>query len=171
MKTAVILATGSSMSQQIADYVMPRADIVIAVSDAYKLAPKAHALVSSDDAWWRAHPEAFDFEGEKYSVRTAGTQHEQSLGTGSNSGLLAMLVAQKKGAERILLCGFDMRGTHYFGPHPEGLKNTTPQRFETFKMQFARWQPKGLQILNCTPGSALHCYPFADLKEQLCLTC
>jgi hypothetical protein len=167
MKTAVILATGPSMSQAIADYALKRADLVIAVSDAYKLAPKAHALVSSDDAWWGAHPEALEFEGEKYSVRMPGTQHEQSLGTGSNSGLLAMLIAQKKGADRILLCGFDMHGTHYFGPHPEGLKNTTPHRFDVFKTQFERWKPKGLQILNCTPNSALRCYPFADLKEQL----
>jgi len=168
MKTAVILATGPSMSQAIADYAIAHADIVVAVSDAYKLAPKAHVLASSDAAWWAANPEAKLFEGEKYSAaEVINITRESSLGTGNNSGLLAMHLAHKKGAERILLCGFDMHGTHYFGKHPEGLKNTTPQRFEVFKNQFKRWKPKGVVVLNCTPNSALHCYPFADLKEQL----
>lgn len=167
MKTAIIIATGPSMSQAIADYAIGKG-LVIVVSDAYKLAPKADALVSSDAAWWAANPEALAFEGEKYSAADVkGVTRETTLGTGSNSGLLAMLIAHKKGAERILLCGFDMHGSHYFGKHPEGLKNTTAARFEVFKNQFARWKPKGVTISNCTVGSALRCYPFADLKEQL----
>jgi hypothetical protein len=71
------------------------------------------------------------------------------------------------GATRVLLLGFDLGGTHFFGPHPEGLKNTKLHRFEQFKRQFASYRPKGVEIINCTPGSALTCYPTATLDACL----
>jgi len=30
--------------------------------------------------------------------------------------------------------------------------------------------PTDRQIINCTPGSALDCFPFMDLEEALCLS-
>lgn len=39
---------------------------VIAVSDAYKMAPWAEALVSADAVWWRYHKPRF--EGRKFSI-------------------------------------------------------------------------------------------------------
>lgn len=160
----VLLATGTSMSQALADQVrhMPR----VAVSNAYELAPDADALVSSDAAWWRAHPKAVRFAGRRFSVNHVNEVERIELPTSSNSGLVAMHVAQKLGATRLLLLGYDMGGTHYFGPHSEPLANTTPDRFEVMKKQFARWT--GVPVINCTPGSALDCFPRGQIEDYLC---
>jgi len=171
MNTFAVLATGPSMSQAVADSVRGRARVIV-VSDAYRLAPWAEALVSSDKAWWAAHPEAFEFTGRKFSgIRVPGceTVHRTPpLRSGSNSGLLACDLAMQLGAARILLLGFDMQGSHFFGPHPEPLKNTKPERFAGFRAQFAKWQPRGVKVFNCTPGSALRCFPSSTLEAALC---
>lgn len=169
-----VLATGPSMSQAVADSVRGRCTVV-AVSDAYRLAPWADALVSQDRAWWKANPEALDFAGRRYrggaewqQVRgVEWVKFEGAITTSSNSGLLACMVAVQMGAKKLLLCGFDMGGSHFFGEHPKPLKNTPPHRFEVFKSQFAHFRPRGVEIINCTPGSALTCYPMGTIENSL----
>jgi hypothetical protein len=166
----VVLATGPSMTQALADSVRGRAK-VLAVSDAYKLAPWADAMASTDAKWWKAHPAAKDFPGLKFTaapdfVPVEGVE-QMAVDTHTNSGLLGLMVAVKLGAKRVLMCGFDLHGTHYFGPHPEPLRNTKPERFEQFKKQFAAYRPRGVEIINCTPGSGLTCYPNKDLNACL----
>lgn len=163
-----ILATGESMNQSVADYVRGKCK-VIAVSDAYKLAPWADALVSNDSAWWRANPQALKFAGAKYcAAQLKGTIRilpEGGFESTSNSGLLAMRVAQKLGATKILLLGFDMKGSHFFGKHPDPLGNTTAKRFVQHIKQFGRWH--GCEVINCTPDSALRKFPFAAIEDIL----
>lgn len=145
---------------------------VVAVSDTYKLAPWADCLVSADASWWAHNPEATLFDGKKFGTMPDFQQvpgvERLGLLNGANSGLVGLHVAVMQGATKVLLCGFDMGGTHYFGPHPAPLKNTTAERFEAFKRQFARFKPKGVEIVNCTDNSALKSYPFAKLEDMLC---
>lgn len=146
--------------------------IVVAVSDAYKRAPFADALVSQDPAWWKQYPEAMDFPGRKFSCNEiAGVERVTNAGaisTGTNSGLLACFVAQTVfHAKRILLLGIDLHGSHYFGPHPTPLKNTTEARFKVFHRQFRQWSHDGVEVVNCAPGSALDCFPNGDLVDCL----
>lgn len=169
-----VLATGPSMSLELARSVMGKCSVV-AVSDAYRLAPWADALVSTDFAWWRRHPEASEFRGRKFSgmvdyQKVEGIERLTGENA-TNSGLLGIKVAVRLGASKVLLCGFDLHspGKHFFGRHPEGLRNTTAQRMEQFKLQFERYQPRGVEIINCTPGSALRIYPMGDLEEQLAI--
>lgn len=161
-----VLATGPSMSQSIADSVHGMS--VIAVSDCYRLAPWADALASTDGKWWKAHPEAMEFKGRKFTaapdfVPLEGVER-MPVDTGNNSGLLGIMVAVKLGATRVHLHGFDMKspGRHFFGEHPAPLRSTRPDRMEVFKRQFANYKPRGVEIINCTPGSALRCYPRAE---------
>jgi hypothetical protein len=147
---------------------------VVVVSDAYKLAPWADALVSQDRTWWRVHAEAERFAGRKFSGGRDSPEYVEhvdfggAINTGTNSGLLACHVAATVyGATRILLLGIDMRGTHYFGEHPAPLKNTTDKRFEAMRRQFAQWKPRGVTVINCAPGSALDCYPKGELDDCL----
>ena len=165
MRFAVI-ATGPSLTLE--QVMRVRHLPTVVVSDAYALAPWAAALVSADRAWWRHHrPE---FAGRKFCalpVDGYDTERLEGLPMGTNSGLWAMHVAVMLGATSMLLLGFDMGGTHYFGPHPEGLKNTKPHRFEQFKRQFANYRPRGVEVVNCTPGSALKCYRMASLDACL----
>ena len=163
-----VLASGPSMRQEVADAVKGRCGVV-AVSDTYKLAPWADALVSTDFCWWRHHAEAASFAGKKFSGMVDYQQVEgveRLPGESStNSGLLGVKVAVLMGASKVLLCGFDLHspGGHFFGGHPEGLRSTSPMRMEQFRKQFAAYNPKGVEIFNCTPGSALECYPKRDL--------
>ena len=158
-----ILATGPSMSQAVADSVRGRCKAA-AVSDAFRLAPWADVLVSADRKWWDYHRPAYD--GPKYSaVEAQGVERFKGAISGENSTLLAMKVAVSLGATRLLLLGVDMQGSHFFGPHHEPRWNTKPERFEVFKRQFAEYRPKSVEVVNCTPGSGLKCYPMARLEE------
>jgi len=67
-----------------------------------------------------------------------------------------------------VLVGFDMRQVggraHFFGDHPEGLRNNTD--FRGFITAFRQAQAP-VPIVNATPGSALDCYPMVTLEEAL----
>lgn len=167
-----VLATGPSLTQQQADSVRDRCR-VIAVSDAYRLAPWADALASTDAAWWKAHPDALEFPGRKFGIihDFQGVTGVETLhvDTGTNSGLLGIMAAVKMGAKRVLLLGFDLHspGDHFFGRHPKPLKSTPVKRMEDFKRQFANYKPRGVEIINCTVGSELHCYRKATIENCL----
>lgn len=172
MSLFTVLATGQSMNQEMANFVRGKCNVV-AVSDAYKLAPWADALVSNDAGWWRAHPDAMNFAGQKYcGVKYEGTitvKRDIAFESSCNSGLLGMRVARDLGATTILLLGFDMHGTHFFGAHPKPLSNTTAQRFAVHRGQFRRWNAlkDKCPVINCTPGSALKLFPFDTLENAL----
>jgi hypothetical protein len=174
MTTFAVLATGPSMSQEVADYVRDKCRAV-AVSDAYRLAPWADALVSNDRNWWIANPDAMKFAGRKFcGGRQHGTEHlsfDPAFGSGINSGLQGMRVAKLLGASKILLLGFDMnsaRGAHFFGRHPAPLRNTTPPRFRAHVSQFRKW--RGPDVINCTPNSALKQFRFMSIEQALVVT-
>jgi hypothetical protein len=145
-------------------------DLVVAVSNVgIDLAPWAHALVAQDRAWWRAYPEALQFAGRKFSTnKIEGVERITSHVTSqSNSGVLALEVARvirDKQIKEFELHGFDMHGSHYFGKHPEPLRNTSPERYRTFHGQFRAMRDilvkAGIKVVNKTPGSSLTCFPF-----------
>lgn len=96
----------------------------------------------------------------------------ECLATGGNAGYQAVNLALLAGAARILLVGFDMRTVdgrrHWFGDHPAGLNNPNARNFADWIAAFeASPAPAGTEIVNCTPGSALRCYPMMDLEAAL----
>jgi hypothetical protein len=163
-----ILCPGPSMSKAVADSV--RHLRVIAVNNAFELAPDAEALVANDMAWWNKNPKAKDFAGRKFSTnRIKGVERIESkhVNTPHASGVVALEVAKILGATRILLFGADLHGSHYFGEYTNGLKNTTDARRKVHAKQFANWgraHPK-IQVFNCTPNSALTAFPMARLED------
>lgn len=167
-----VLATGPSLTQEVIQAVRGRCRVV-AVSDAHRLAPWAEAMASTDGKWWKAHPEAMEFQGLKFTaapdfIRLEGVERLQ-VDTATNSGLLGVMVAVKLGAKRVLLCGLDMHspGQHFFGRHPAPLRHSEQRHLELHKRQFAAYRPRGVEIINCTPGSALTAYPMGILEEEL----
>ena len=165
-KTWVILATGPSLRAEDAEKVIGRCRVA-AVSNAYLLAPRADILVSNDRKWWEHNPSAFDFKGRKFcSHELRGVeQFREHVHLGRNSGLMAMCVARKLGAKKLILLGFDMHGEHFFGKHPEPLKNATEKIFKTHIGQFNGFS--GCDVVNCTPDSALLRFRFSTLEEEL----
>jgi hypothetical protein len=165
---------------------------VIAVNDAYRIIPSAPVLYACDRAWWKAHHGVPDFAGEKWTthgqnndkmdlaeeyqlnrVQGSGDRDGFSLDPavinyGSNSGFQAVNLAMLMGARRIVLCGFDMHGAHFFGKHPKGLRNVSS--FAGFIRAFeraAKRMPQDVVILNATPGSMLQCFPMVNLDDML----
>lgn len=185
-RTVVCLGTGPSLTQ--ADVDRCRGQIVICVNDAYRLAPWADCLMASDAAWWKVHKGVPSFTGLKYSLephaakwatvlRNTGTlgieTDPTALRTGRNSGYAALNLAVHLGAPRILLLGYDMRyqhgKTHFFGDHPAPLGNRSefPKFIEAFMSTVKPLQALGVSMINCTPVSALACFPKMLLAEAL----
>lgn len=167
--TWAILASGQSLTQEHVDYVHAakldgRLSGVGAVSNvALDYAPWADFIASHDSKWWRQYPQALDLDMRKFCrMNVARTERFVTNTTACNSGLFAMEIAWKVfKAERLILLGFDMHGTHYFGPHTGNLNNTTNKRFAMHIKQFEGW--KGPEVINCNPNSALRKFPFMDL--------
>jgi hypothetical protein len=92
---------------------------------------------------------------------------------GNSSGFQAINLAILFGATRVILVGFDMRvpagaPRHFFGDHPAPLGNAA--KYEQFLPAFeraAQLLPPHIRIVNCTPGSALQCFPMAPLEAEL----
>lgn len=96
---------------------------------------------------------------------------------GDNSGFQAVNVAMhllgRPRCGRIVLVGFDMRMVdgrrHFFGEHPPCLRQTQ-DGYQKWPNKFARaaeMLPFGIEIINCTPGSALTCFKTMDLRDAL----
>lgn len=154
------------------------------------LAPWADILFAGDAKWWHCYKDrALKFPGRKvclrpslpfpqvYSLKQSHKQvfdeRPQFLVQGGNSGYMALHLAVHLGAKRIILLGFDMgfkgKQRHWFGNHPPRL-NSRPN--------FTRWihafgklapvlQKKGIQVINCTPTTALRCFKKAPLEMAL----
>lgn len=138
-ETVVILASGPSMTREVAEYVRGKAR-VIAVSNqgidnevagqvVPAIAPWADVLYSADAKWWTFHRErALAFAGRRVSVRSALRWPEvltldlspepvfdprpTHIASGGNSGYQALHLGVQFGATRAVLCGFNMKDVH-----------------------------------------------------------
>jgi hypothetical protein len=145
-------------------------------------------LVASDAAWWTLHADRLaTYRGDRiipcrYPRTEAVTgarpilSHEgigfMPFNCGQTSLFAAISYALAAGEKRLALIGCDMRvvgnRVHYFGDHPSGLRQTTD--YGQFLPDFdraAKQLPAGVEILNCTEGSALRCFPFAKLEDVI----
>ena len=191
----IVAASGPSLSELAPSC---RGLPIVAVNDSYRILPHADILYGCDEKWWDVHAGCPDFTGEKWSCH-GDAQHNDKRSAagryglhlvqgvdaegfsldpskihyGSNSGFQAINLAILFGANRILLVGFDMsaRGkSHFFGEHPPGLIRCNDyERFIPHFERAARRLPPAIEIINCTPGSALRCFPMMDIKDALCV--
>jgi hypothetical protein len=177
--TVAVMASGPSMSPMVAELVLSLRIPAIVVNNTFRLAPWADILYAADAKWWQVTPGAMEFAGKKVScepvpgvdnLRNAGmtgySDEADCVHTYSNSGAQAIQIAAKAGARKILLLGFDMHGTHWHGAHEKPLRNTEPSTFqrwiESMATLAAELKRRGVEVVNCTPGSALRCFPMAE---------
>lgn len=168
----------------------------LAVKDGLRIAPWADALYACDHHWWMAHRGMLRFGGARicWDERTMtewrgvkflrvkmSPSHQDMLfgetgtiGWGGNSGYHAVNLAAQFGARRIILVGFDMRidqGRHFFGNHL--YTNQRPSQANV-----DRWRPimdrqatglreRGIEVVNCSPVSALTAYPKMSFEDAL----
>lgn len=186
--TVVCLGGGPSLTQADVDACRGRAR-VIAINDAYKLAPWADVLYACDDKWWAWHKGVPSFTGLKYSItapvgkwpgvqrlRNDGPQGlcltPNGLRTGRNGGYQAINLAVHLGAATIVLLGYDMARSsgksHWFGEHPKG---STPSPYTSFLQAFPALvdplKKLGIQVVNCSRLTALKTFPCRPLEDVL----
>lgn len=91
--------------------------------------------------------------------------------TGGNSGYQALNLAVLLGASRIILLGYDMRGSHWHGDHPKRLANPKESDFAAWRARFATTLPDlaraGVEVLNCSRDTALECFARARLEDVI----
>lgn len=185
-RTVAVLASGPSMCLADAE-ALRAADVpCLVINSTFRLAPWAWALYAADAAWWthEANRDALTFAGERVSVeRVKGVRQLINTGTtgfdpdpgnlrtGGNSGYQAVHLMAHAGALRILLLGFDMGGDHWHPDHPAPLKKTEPEiytrwigRFQALADALAA---REVEVINCTPDSALKCFPIMTLEDAL----
>ena len=171
MTTWALLAPGPSASAEDAERVRAAGIPLGVISSAFPLAPWADFIAATDGGWWRKYPEVKQLAGRKYSMHEVrGVERVKVPGyVAVNSGVLGLECAKRNGATRILLLGFDMHGSHFFGPYTNGLSNTSETKRRMHLSQYARWERAnpGIEVINCTPGSALACFPRARLEDEI----
>jgi hypothetical protein len=136
-ETVVVIGGGTSLTPEDVAYCQGRARVV-AIKEAYLLAPWADVLYACESKWWQHYQGAPTFAGLKYALLPDAQDHPAApsyldvfqrfpdvqllrhtgaegleldpsgLRHGYNSGHQAINVAVHLGASRIVLLGFDM---------------------------------------------------------------
>jgi hypothetical protein len=129
---------------------------------------------------------------EKYGINYIAGRWADGLSTDPNfihyhhgAGPQILNVALHHGFQRMLLVGWDMRypgkidrynfteKRHFFGEDSLTKKhypNTGPNGEFTGlikEMETIKPEEYGIEIINCTPNSAMTCFPFGNLKDYL----
>lgn len=144
----------------------------VVVNDAFRLAPDADILVAQDLRWWQCNPDAIDFDGDKYSSASvpgvSPLRPDGVICSGTDSGSVGIYKAVERGAKRILLLGFHMHDRHKFAKHQYPLRNPTQERLGVWRAHYAAMTKRlKVEIINCTPGSDLRCFPIMNLADAV----
>lgn len=188
----VIAASGPSLSQQQIEAVKAASAVrLIVTNSTWVRAPFADVIYGCDFQWWKAYHLQIKYAGlhgrcwtqdrsaaERFQLHYVRTEGRQGLGTkalrvNGNSGAGAINLAYLFGCRRILLIGFDMREVdgkkHWHADHPAPLvqKQTFGDWIHKFMTLASDLKANGCQVINCTPGSALQCFPMSTIEREL----
>lgn len=194
-ETAIVVASGPSAADVPLEIAKGKARF-LAVKDGWRLCPWADVLYACDHHWWEAHRGVVQFEGQRiaYDRRTVEKwngisflqveikRHIQSLrfdekgrvGWGWNSGFHAINLAAQFGIAKMILVGFDMRvdrGRHFFGDHPYTSNNPSEKNVARWAKHLDSQAPvlaeRGIEVVNCSPVSAVTAFPKMTLEQAL----
>jgi len=184
-QTIACLGTGPSLCLEDVERLFRAGARLIAVNDAYTLAPTwMAALYAADAKWWRWHRGAPSCPGLKYTIepqpdtwpelqvlRNTGREGLESdpsgLRTGHNSGYQAINLAVHLGAARIVLLGYDLQGRHFFGEHPDRTVPPFQAARRAFETLVAPLAAIGVPIVNCSRATTLTAFPRETLATAL----
>jgi hypothetical protein len=159
---------------------------VMGCNNAYQIAPWIDALYCCDPEYWDAHIDAIRkthidellsqdrLSCEKYGLWWTPKTKMGNLDygfstdpakiyTGGNGGFQQLNIAALRGATRIILIGYDCSATgkKHWHPDHEGTMNKRHNYADWLKY-YRRAAPLieqlGIEVINCTPGSAIDCF-------------
>lgn len=169
---------------------------VITVNTSYQAAPWADALYACDYKFFEWHANTifarqgdFGFMGLKITpdrkaaetwprlkwvvgVDKPGFSTEPGIiHYGKNSGYQAVNLAYLMGAKKILLVGFDhhfpRNEAHWHGDHPDKVRSWYERWIPGWQTVADQLPAIGLEIVNCTPDSALKMFKSGNLENEL----
>ena len=138
---------------------------------------------------WTTRKESAEKYGINYIAevnRPGLSQDRNLLHHGHSSGYQLVGMAYRAGAERIVLIGYDMKFApdydgrskqvgsgprHFFGEYERELQHWPSVKvragvhIELLDLYWSVAQQGLVEIINCTPGSALNCFPRVDIRE------
>lgn len=179
-ETVLIIGTGESLTQTQIDIINKLSYRKIAVNDAIFKIKNPDIHYACDRKWWDYHYKSLPRNLKTIKVSLEDTNYSDvykvenvganpgfarvfpQVNNGRNSCYQACNLAWHYGVKRIILCGVDMHGTHYFGPHPQGLRNTT--NFNKMIELFSSLLKEEVEIINCSPISKLTFFPYKDIQ-------
>ncbi len=190
--TAVVVASGPSLTDEQIALVEHSDALTIAVNNSYEKLQHPDTVYACDYLWWKLnHMKAKQniprrqlwtqdrAAAEQFQLSHIQWEGKDGLGkrglrVNGNSGAGAINLAYHFGARRILLVGMDMKPgpngeKHWHPDHPKPL--VQGQQFEEWRKKMgvlaADLKTEGVTVVNCTPGSALTCFPMGDLEQEL----
>ena len=105
------------------------------------------------------------------SERGEGLNKKKNIiNQGASGGYQAIGLAVQWGAKKIYLLGFDCKGGHWHGDHPAPINARLPHKMwlENFAKLAPDLKAAGVEVINCSPDSALKVFPQKRLEEALC---
>lgn len=201
-KPSAIIASGASLKAEEVQKLRGRVHVMAIKENAYdpKIAPWADVAYGCDFHWWRYRRGLQEFRGLKvgYDPKILGKVPDIALiqipktrkrgndtwandllldepgviGAGGNSGFQCLNLDVQFGSNRILLLGFDFRGSHWYG------RNRWERANNPDEMAFKRWRQHmdraagiirqiGVDVVNASPSSALTCFRKASVDDAL----
>lgn len=194
-QTAIILASGTSVTKHDLDYVreLHKKNLVkvIAINANYSYADYADIVYFCDYKFylWNSHKREFKNhparkisicphnlpnverlkQGEEHGISHSG----DTLNTGRNSGYQSINLAYLLGASRIVLVGLDMQTgemgkTHHHTAHEQPTDPTVYDRImkdDPFETIAPELKKKGVEVINCSINSAITCFKKLSLVE------
>ena len=193
-QTCVVLASGPSLTDEQVILVENSEAKTIAVnSTAFKMAIP-DVVYAGDFLWWKVSHNKIDVgraatpvrwtcdrtAAERYQlnwvkgVNALGLGRGPHIHTNGNSGAQAINLAYLFGCRRILLLGFDMKlgpkgEKHWHGDHPSPLMQGMcfGDWIHKFNHLAVDLKKEGCEVINCTPGSALTCFPMSTIEKEI----
>lgn len=190
--SVVVVASGPSLTDEQITLIEHSVVFTIAVNNSYAKLQHPDVVYACDYLWWKLNhmkvkqniPRRQLWTQDRAAAEQFQLSHIQwegkdglgkrGLRVNGNSGAGAINLAYHFGARRILLVGMDMK------PGPNGEKHWHPDHPKPLVQgqQFEEWRKKmgvlavdlkteGVTVVNCTPGSALTCFPMGDLEQEL----
>lgn len=186
--TVVCLGCGPSLTQEDVDHCSGRAT-VIAINEAYRMAPWADILYAADEHWWARRQGVPDFEGRKIgcnidpqgmwpgleSFESDGMEglsdRARALRTGVTSGYQAIGLAVQLGADRIILLGYDYQaspeGEHHFPGYMGRRHADYADALRYYDSLVWPLYDRNIRVVNCSTRTALTVFPRHPLREEL----
>lgn len=190
--TAVVVASGPSLADEQITLIEHSVVFTIAVNNSYAKLQHPDVVYACDYLWWKLNhmkakqniPRRQLWTQDRAAAEQFQLSHiqwegkdglgKQGLRVNGNSGAGAINLAYHFGARRILLVGMDMQTgphgeKHWHADHPKPM--VQGQMFEEWIKKMGvlakDLKAEGIEVVNCTPGSALKHFPMGDLEQEL----